>query len=56
MKQLLIVCIGVFILSGCMSNEQSVKNEALAACLSQKNVQMYGAHWCAACKQQKSLF
>jgi glutaredoxin len=32
------------------------KIEALAKCLTQKGVAMYGAYWCPHCQRQKKLF
>jgi len=34
----------------------SPETAALAECLTQKGAKMYGAYWCAHCKEQKQLF
>lgn len=34
----------------------SSETVALAECLTQKGAKMYGAYWCAHCKEQKQLF
>lgn len=42
-----------FFLVSCSPDPQK---EALAQCLSENGVKMYGAYWCGHCKDQKDLF
>lgn len=45
------------IIAGCSSNPSSSgNNDALAKCLAEKGVTMYGASWCPHCQAQKKLF
>ncbi|MBI2633975.1 MAG: hypothetical protein HYW80_01550 [Parcubacteria group bacterium] len=38
------------------SDEVSPETFALAQCLTEQSVKMYGADWCSACQKQKALF
>lgn len=48
-----LILISSLLLLGCSPDPQK---EALAQCLSEKGVKMYGAYWCGHCKDQKELF
>lgn len=39
---------------GCVASSE--KKDALAKCLTEKGVKMYGAEWCSHCKNQKNAF
>ena len=45
----------IVVSSGCVSNNSESKN-ALAKCLTEKGVKMYGAYWCSHCQNQKKAF
>lgn len=47
---------GALILAAVLKSNAPSKYDDLAQCLTDKGVQMYGAHWCSACAQQKELF
>lgn len=40
-------------LAGCSAGSN---NDALASCLAEKGVKMYGAYWCPHCANQKDMF
>lgn len=46
------------LLSGCSqeATENDLNIEQLAACISEKELVMYGAFWCPHCSDQKALF
>lgn len=52
---LLIVISSLFLLAGCIE-KQDGKYKALAQCLTEKDVKMYGAFWCSHCAAQKKKF
>jgi hypothetical protein len=45
----------IFFISGCI-NQETENHDALAKCLTEKGVKMYGTYVCPACAQQKDLF
>ncbi len=49
-----VIILVVFASSGCSSGPG--KYDALAQCLSAKDVVMYGTSWCSHCQNQKSTF
>lgn len=54
-----VLALGGVWLSGCTVPTNSAGNinpSALAACLSQRKVTMYGAAWCSHCQAQKQMF
>jgi hypothetical protein len=57
MKKLTVIAIFVLLLlSGCNGEKQDGKYAALAQCLTDKGVKMYGAFWCNHCNNQKKMF
>lgn len=46
----------IVLISGCISQKDKAKLEALANCLAEKGVKEYGAFWCPNCAKQKRMF
>jgi hypothetical protein len=54
---IVLILIALLIWGGLWSSEKVDPNlEAFAKCLAEKNITMYGAYWCASCKEEKAAF
>ncbi len=53
---ILILILGAWYVFSDSTNSTSSGAEALATCLTQKGMTMYGTEWCPHCQQQKKLF
>ena len=51
-KILIAITLLLVFVSGCASSN----HDALASCLTEKGVKMYGAFWCPHCERQKDMF
>ncbi len=58
MKKVIILLIVLVLLTACSRTPTSntVKEQSLAQCLTEKGATMYGTEWCGYCKRQKELF
>jgi len=52
----IVIAVGVGLLFFSQQNNKPGPLDALAKCLSQKGVKMYGAWWCPHCQNQKKTF
>ncbi|HLC85105.1 MAG TPA: hypothetical protein VJH22_04910 [Candidatus Nanoarchaeia archaeon] len=56
MRTLIVLVIVLMVLSSCKATVAPGTYDALAKCISSKDVKMYGAFWCPKCAKQKESF
>lgn len=51
-----VVPVGIFAVVSSKNSVKPGQYDSLATCLTEKDVKMYGAYWCAHCANQKKMF